>query len=104
MTLYLFATLLASGLLALALGDAGQASPMVWSLPLLPALAWTALRFGNGGQVAIQALDRTDAGQPLAHFALHSGQPALLAEGGRIANANQALLRRPSGWRGAVTN
>jgi PAS domain S-box-containing protein len=93
MTLYLFATLLASGLLALALGDAGQASPMVWSLPLLPALAWTALRFGNGGQVAIQALDRTDAGQPLAHFALHSGQPALLAEGGRIANANQALLR-----------
>ena len=93
MTLYLFATLLASGLLALALRDTGQASHMVWSLPLLPALAWTALRFGNGGQVAIQALDRTDAGQPLAHFALHSGQPALLAEGGRIANANQALLR-----------
>jgi hypothetical protein len=77
---------------------------MVWSLPLLPALAWTALRFGNGGQGAIQALDRTDAGQPLAHFALHSGQPALLVpQGGRIANANQALLRRPSGWSRAVT-
>jgi hypothetical protein len=103
MTLYLFATLLASALLALALGDAGQASPMVWSLPLLPALAWTALRFGNGGQVAIQALDRTDAGQPLAHFALHSGQPALLAEGGASPMPTRPCCA-PSGWRGAVTS
>ncbi|MBL8452919.1 MAG: hypothetical protein JNK97_09260, partial [Zoogloea sp.] len=94
MTLYLFATLLASALLAIALGDAGQPSPAVWGLPLLPALAWAALRFGTEGRVTPLPHGHTDAtGQPLTHFALHSGQPALLAEGGRIANANQALLR-----------
>jgi PAS domain S-box-containing protein len=93
MTLYLFATLLVSVLAAIVFGDAGTPSPSLWALPLLPALAWTGLRYGRRRLVPTLPGGNAATHQPLTRFALHSGQPALLAEEGRIANANLALLK-----------
>lgn len=95
MTLYLVATLLLTTLSAFVLADAGPPTPAVWGLPLLPGLAWAALRAGGRRRVAARP-SSGDGGtqpQPLAHFALHSGLPALLAQEGRITNANRALLK-----------
>ncbi|MDD2670404.1 PAS domain S-box protein, partial [Zoogloea sp.] len=93
MTLYFVATLLLTTLSAIVLADAGPPSPAIWALPLLPGLAWTVLRFSGRGHIT--ALPRGDAAhhQPLTHFALHSGLPALLVAQGRITNANLALLK-----------
>ncbi len=93
MTLYLFATLLVSVLATIVFGDAGTPSMALWALPLLPALAWSSLRYG--GRRLAPTLPGSNAAthQPLTRFTLHSGQPALLAEEGRIANANLALLK-----------
>lgn len=93
MTLYLVATLLASALACLALGEAGPPASVVWAVCALPAMAWAGLRFRPRTQVQSRPLGPDGTGRPLTQFAQHSGQPALLAEGGRIAHANQALLK-----------
>lgn len=48
MTLYIVATLLLTTLSAIVLADAGPPTLAVWGLPLLPGLAWAALRAGGG--------------------------------------------------------
>lgn len=93
MTLYLFATLLVSVLAVIVCGDAGRQPLLLTMLPLIPGLAWTALRFG-GRRLAAARPDGPALVDPsLSQFAEHSGQPAVLAENGRIAHANRALLK-----------
>lgn len=96
MSIYLAATLLATILSCLALADAGQVDAPTRGMALmcaLPALAWMGLHLAPRARLDTHPLDRERRGRPLAHFAQHSSQPALLVEGGRIAHANRALLK-----------
>lgn len=96
MSIYLAATLLATILSCLALADAGQLDATTRGMALmcaLPALAWMGLHLAPRARLDARPLDKEGRGRPLAHFAQHSSQPALLVEGGRIAHANRALLK-----------
>lgn len=94
MVIFFFSTLFATLIAALVFVDSGLDG--AWVLPLLPVAAlvpWLAAQARRLRPAAALLPAGAGAGGPLSHFALHSSQPALLVEGGRISNVNRALLK-----------